>query len=100
MAEEEILQASQPSKDELMRHMVDHSPFAAWCEDSIAARSRGVNQARAKDYDREDFELDYTFWSELATTPTGKPRSARSGSGTRPPQWSQRRKRGRGVLLC
>ena len=36
----------KPSMDEVSRHMLTHVPFAPWCQDCVAGRSRGVPHAQ------------------------------------------------------
>ena len=32
----------KPGLDEVSRHMISHTPFAPWCQDCVAGRSRGI----------------------------------------------------------
>ena len=58
----------KPGTDEVFRHCLTHSPFAPWCQDCVAGRSRGMQHHPIQDRKIEEFEVDYTFYSEAGYT--------------------------------
>ena len=54
-----------PSKEEQERHKITHTPFAAWCEDCVAGRSRGEPHRQTQKDGFDEFEFDYTYYSEV-----------------------------------
>ena len=54
----------KPGLDEVSRHMISHTPFASWCQDCVAGRSRGIPHKAILDKKMKEFEIDYTFYSE------------------------------------